>query len=165
MFVRTLGIAGAALLAATATATAQSTGSTGGHAGHAGHGAPAAQQPAAQQQMEHGHAMLAAPSGARSPAGMVMLHGTSAELTLTGDQAGATRPWRIHKGTCANDQGVVGEASAFPAITVGADGKGTAKATLPAPLAADGAYFVAVHASASDMKTIVACGALTKGQM
>ena len=159
MFIRTLAIAGAALLAATAAATAQSTGSTGGHAGHAGHAAPAAQQ------MEHGHAMLAAPSGARSPAGMVMLHGTSAELTLTGDQAGATRPWRIHKGTCTNDQGVVGEASAFPSVSIGTDGKGAAKATLPAPLAADGAYFVAVHASASDMKTIVACGALTRGQM
>lgn len=159
MFIRILGIAGAALIGVTATATAQSTGSTGDHAGHAGHGAPAVQQ------MEHGHAMLAAPSGAKSPTGMVMLHGTSAELTLTGDKAGATRPWRIHKGTCTDDQGVVGEASTYPPASIGADGKGTAKATLRAPLAADGAYFVAVHASASDMKTIVACGALTKGQM
>ena len=159
MFARLLGIAGVALLGVSATTAAQSTGSAGGHAGHAGHGS----QPA--QQMEHGHAMLAAPSGARSPAGMVMLHGTSVELTLTGDQAGATRPWRIHKGTCTKDQGVVGEASAFAPASIGADGKGAAKATLAAPLAADGAYFVAVHASSSDMKTIVACGALTKGQM
>ena len=159
MFVRLLGIVGAALLCVTSTSSAQSTGSAGGHAGHASHGAPSAKQ------MERGHAMLAAPSGAQSPAGMVMLHGTSAELTLTGDQAGATRPWRIHKGTCTNDQDVVGEVSAFPPVTIGSDGKGTAKATLPAPLTADGAYYVAVHASASDMKTIVACGALTKGQM
>ena len=159
MFVRILGIAGAALLGMTAPAAAQSTGSTGGHAGHAGHAAPATQP------MEHGHAMLAAPSGARTPAGMVMLHGTAVELTLTGDQAGSTRPWRIHKGTCENDQGVVGEPSAFAPVAVGADGKGVAKATLAAPLAADGAYFVAVHASSSDMRTIVACGALTKGQM
>lgn len=162
MFGRLLAVAAAALLGVTGTAAAQSTGSAGGHAGHdahAGHAAPAAQQ------MEHGHAMLAAPSGARTPAGMVMLHGPSAELTLTGDQAGATRPWRIHKGTCAKDEGVVGEASKFAPASVGADGKGSAKATLDAPLSAAGTYFVAVHASASDMETIVACGALTKVQM
>lgn len=162
MFARILGIAGAALLGTTAIAGAQSAGGHGGHAGHAGQTPPAA-QPA--RPLEHGHAMLAAPSGARTPTGMVMVHGTAVELTLAGDQAGATRPWRIHRGTCANDQGVVGDASKFVPATIGTDGKGAAKATLDAPLTDGAAYFVAVHASASDMTTIVACGPLAKGSM
>lgn len=154
MFVRLLGLVSAALIGITGTAAAQSTGSTGGHAGHGVPSTPAAQP------MQHLMATLVAPSGARAPSGMVMAHGTTVELTLAGDQAGATRPWRVHRGTCTDDQGVVGDVSKFAPVTIGTDGKGAAKATLGAPLADGGVYFVAVHASTSDMKTIVACGSL-----
>lgn len=164
MFARLLGIAGiagTALIGASA-AGAQGTGSTAGHGSHGAHAAPSTQ---AAQTMQQGHAMLIAPSGARSPAGMVMVHGTAVELTLTGDQAGAIRPWYIHKGSCKDDQGVVGDASKFTPVSVGTDGKGMARATLAAPLAGGTTYFVAVHASASDMTTIVACGPIAEGMM
>lgn len=165
MFVRLLGLAGAALLGVTATAEAQSTAGHAGHGGHGGHAAPAAAASQAGQALAHGHAMLTAPSGAPAPAGMVMVHGTTVELTLTGDQTGATRPWRLHKGTCADDQGTVGDASKFAPATIDTDGTGAAKAVLDAPLTEGAPYFVAAHASTSDMKSIVACGPITKGAM
>ena len=110
-------------------------------------------------------AMLTAPSGAKTPAGMVMVSGTTVQITLTGDTPGAVRAWHIHKGSCGHDDGIVGDAAVFPTFTVASDGKGVAKATLAAPLPAGTSYFVNVHASATDHKTIVACGALSAGGM
>lgn len=157
-----LGAAGAAFLSLASAAAAQGTGSAGNGnmAGMSGNMA------GMQMSQDTSYmAMLSPTAGARGPSGMAMISGTTAQLWLSNDQAGSTRPWRLHKGTCGNDGGVVGEASAYSPVAVGANGKGAAKATLPAPLAADGSYFVAVHASQSNMKTIVACGPVAKGGM
>ena len=144
-----------ALLGVASTAAAQDTDSSAGKSDMPG--------------MQHGHgeamAMLRSPSGAKLPAGMAMVRGTAIQLTLSGDKPGSTRPWHLHKGTCTNDKGIVGQPSSFPPLTIGQNGRGTAKATLGEPLPDRGSYFIAVHASASDMKTIIACGPLHQGGM
>ncbi len=136
------------------TAMAQGTDSTGGQMGK-------------MSDMSHGGtytAMLSAPPGSSSKVtGMGKVKGTSAEVMISGDQADAMRPWHVHKGSCGNDQGIFGSPSAYKPIKVGSDGKGNSKATLSMPLPDSGSYFVNVHSSMSDLKTIVACGNLTTG--
>ncbi len=106
-------------------------------------------------------AMLASPTGAKTPSGMVMVaNAKDVTLTLRGDKAGSTRVWHVHQGTCKDDRGIVGSADTFPAFTITAQGDGRAKTTLTTPLVDGTKYFVAVHASAEDVKTIVACGEL-----
>jgi len=145
----------AALLLLASGAAAQDTASAPAKAGMPG------------MHMNHGEAMatLVATSGAPQPAGMAMLRGTTIQLTFSGDQPGSTRPWHVHKGTCTDDEGIVGRVGSYPALSIGQDGRGTAKATLSQPLPATGSYFVAVYASASDMKTVIACGPLNQGGM
>ena len=111
-------------------------------------------------------AMLAPPAGATAgPRGMVVVSGTAVQLTLSAGKAGDALPWHVHKGMCGDDIGVVDATGGWAPASIGADGKGAAKATLVAPLAGDGKYYAAVHASASDMKTIVACAPLKPGKM
>lgn len=90
--------------------------------------------------------------------------GFTAEVNIAGATPKSTHPWHVHKGTCGNDQGVVGGGSSYSPIKVGDDGKGKSSATVSAPLDPNGSYMVNIHASPTDMKTIVACGPLTKGQ-
>lgn len=87
--------------------------------------------------------------------------GFVAHVTIDGAKPNAVHPWHVHTGTCDKSDGIVGAASAYPPIKVGADGKGMATATVTKPLTAGGEYIVNVHESRSSMKTIVACGALT----
>ncbi len=106
-------------------------------------------------------ATLASSTGAKTPAGMVMVaNAKNVTLTLRGDTAGSIRAWHVHKGTCREDRGIVGSADTFAAFVISAKGEGRAQATLATPLVDGMSYFVAVHASLEDMKTIVACGDL-----
>ncbi|MBI3568872.1 MAG: hypothetical protein HY084_11805 [Gemmatimonadetes bacterium] len=106
-------------------------------------------------------ARLGSPSGAKTPGGMVMVtNAKDVTLTLSGDNAGGSRAWYVHKGTCKDDRGIVGSNDMFPAFQISEKGEGRAKATLATPLVDGTNYFVAVHASAEDVKTIVACGEL-----
>jgi len=88
--------------------------------------------------------------------------GFTASVNIAGATPKSTHPWHVHRGTCGNDQGVVGAGSSYTPITVGDDGKGTSTATVSAPLDPNGSYIINIHASPTDMKTIVACGPLTK---
>jgi hypothetical protein len=83
---------------------------------------------------------------------------TTATIRLTGAPAGATYAWHVHYGSCAGDVGVVGESGAYPPLTVGADGEGTARATLPftTPSRQSGTFFIKVH-EAGDMSAVIAC--------
>ena len=111
-------------------------------------------------------AMLAPPAGATAgPRGMVMINDAAVQLTISGVKAGDALPWHVHRGACGDDKGIVEATGGYVPASVGADGRGAAKATLGAPLASEGTYFVAVHASTSDMKSIVACAALKPGKM
>jgi hypothetical protein len=75
--------------------------------------------------------------------------------------SGTVRPWHVHFGTCGNDQGIVGDASAYPAIRPGSDGTATVSASLSVPLDPNKSYFVNIHKSPTELSTIVACGALS----
>ena len=85
---------------------------------------------------------------------------THATIRIRGAQAGI-RPWHIHEGTCGDSNApVVGPASAYPPLNVGGGGTGTAQAHVPVELNEAKRYIVNVHASPSNMGTIIACGDL-----
>jgi hypothetical protein len=81
-------------------------------------------------------------------------------VSIHGGTPGAIYPWHVHSGQCGSNGAVVGSASAYPTLTVNADGTGQANATLPMPTPSSGSYYVNVHASPSDLGTIVSCGNL-----
>jgi hypothetical protein len=85
---------------------------------------------------------------------------TSASISLDGAMAGRAHPWMIHEGSCNMPGAAVGSASDYPLITIGSDGRGNASANIPARLDEAKNYIVVVHASQSDMTTVVACGDL-----
>jgi hypothetical protein len=86
---------------------------------------------------------------------------TRVEISLNDATPGANHPWHLHRGTCGSDQGIVGDAAAYKAVTVGINGRATATATLDMPMPRSGEYMINVHTSPTDMGTIVACGNLT----
>ncbi len=87
-----------------------------------------------------------------------------ATISITGGKAGTAYPWHVHTGKCgAAGGGVFGSGSAYKPVTAGADGSGTSTANLSVAAPTTGDYHVNVHASATDMKTIVSCGDLTMG--
>jgi len=84
---------------------------------------------------------------------------TRVSVTVMGAQAGATLPWHIHEGVCsATNPPIVGDASAYPPLVVGADGRATAEANLTTELNEARNYIINVHASPTNLGTIVACG-------
>ncbi|WP_337170845.1 hypothetical protein [Gemmatimonas aurantiaca] len=88
--------------------------------------------------------------------------GIDVHVTLDGDTPGATRPWHIHTGTCANGIAVFGGPRAYTPIAIDAKGHGEAKVTVPAVPADTGSYNVNIHDSAAAMGIVVACGDLAK---
>ena len=85
---------------------------------------------------------------------------TRAQVDISNAVPGAKHPWHVHRGQCGSDQGIFGPVDAYKPLKVESDGKASATAVLSVPLPKTGNYFVNVHASASNMKTIVACGNL-----
>jgi hypothetical protein len=85
---------------------------------------------------------------------------TRAHVDISNAVPGAKHPWHVHRGQCGNDQGIFGPADAYQPLKVENDGKASANAVLQVPTPKTGDYFVNVHASAKNMKTIVACGNL-----
>lgn len=112
---------------------------------------------------------LAANSGFRGARGGVAVRtspgGTAATIAYgeIPGQTGTVRPWHIHRGSCGNDQGIVGQASAYPPLRPGSGGTATASATVTPELMRTGSYFVNVHQSPTELGTIVACANLRPG--
>ena len=80
-------------------------------------------------------------------------------LTLSGAQAGTTHPWHVHEGKCTDTSPpIVGDPAAYPPLVVGADGRATATAHLSVKLNEAKNYIINVHASPTNLGTIVACG-------
>ncbi|HKU62962.1 MAG TPA: CHRD domain-containing protein [Gemmatimonadales bacterium] len=69
-------------------------------------------------------------------------------------------PWHVHQGQCGSNGPIVGPAESYRPLEVDGDGKATATADLPVAMATSGQYYINVHASASNMGTIIACGNL-----
>ncbi len=88
-----------------------------------------------------------------------------AMISITGGKAGTAYPWHVHTGKCgvAGGGSVFGSGGAYKPVTAGADGSGNSTANLSVAAPTTGDYHVNVHASATDMKTIVACGDLSMG--
>jgi hypothetical protein len=86
--------------------------------------------------------------------------GFTATATINGATAAAVHPWHVHVGTCATDGPIFGPAEAYAPLAVGANGSATQTATVNTPLQVGQQYFVNVHASPTDLATIVACGDL-----
>ena len=85
---------------------------------------------------------------------------TNVTFTLDGGVPGASYPWHVHDGKCASGGPVTGSPSAYTPITIGSNGHGETSAHLTMQLDEAKEYHVNVHASASDMATIIACGDL-----
>jgi hypothetical protein len=105
--------------------------------------------------------------------GVVEVHGTAwmgpdekaqdktrARIDIRNAVPGAVHPWHVHRGQCGADQGVFGPADAYKALKVSDNGRALSDAVLPVATPKTGDFFVNVHASARNMKTIVACGNL-----
>jgi len=85
---------------------------------------------------------------------------TRAYVSISNAPPGAVYPWHVHRGQCGNDQGIVGPTDAYKPLRVEGDGRATAEVTVPVETPRSGDYFVNVHASPDNLKTIVACGNL-----
>lgn len=105
-----------------------------------------------------GFAGAGANAAARSTSGGTTVNVAFREAT---GMTGTVRPWHVHFGSCGNDQGIVGDANAYPPLRPGSDGTARVNATLSVPLDPARSYFVNIHKSPAELQTIVACGALT----
>jgi hypothetical protein len=85
---------------------------------------------------------------------------TRAHVTIANASPGGAHPWHVHRGQCGTDQGIVGPPDAYTPLKVGGNGEAEGDVVLAMPLPKEGSYFVAVHASAVNMNTILACGNL-----
>lgn len=85
---------------------------------------------------------------------------TVATVRITGSTVGSRHPWHVHSGTCATGGPIMGDASEYPVLDVGADGEASEDADLGIGLDEDANYHVNIHRSPSDLGTIIACGNL-----
>ena len=83
---------------------------------------------------------------------------TSVTAQLQGDAPNSSRAWALHEGRCDSPGPMLGGTYDYPTLQVAADGRAAATATLQHMLNEAKSYYVAVHASSSDMATVVACG-------
>jgi hypothetical protein len=85
---------------------------------------------------------------------------TQAHVDISNAVPGGQHPWHVHRGQCGSDGGIFGPADAYPPLKVEGDGRASATASLAVPYPKTGEFFVNVHASSKNLKTIVACGNL-----
>ena len=85
---------------------------------------------------------------------------TLAHVNIANDVPGAMHPWHVHRGRCEADQGIFGPPDAYPPLKVDDKGRARSEAKLSVATPKTGEFFINVHASARNMKTIVACGNL-----
>src|SRR3712207_6150976 len=87
---------------------------------------------------------------------------TTATVRLQGLQPRAHHPWHIHEGTCETGGPIFGDPNAYAPLHVGDDGtaEGTAR-LVNLKLNEARKYHANVHASPSNMGTIIACGNVT----
>ncbi len=129
--------------------------------------APSASSSADMAGMVHYSANLAAMNGS-TVHGTAMVHSMNAgqetvEVQISGGTPGATYPWHIHTGSCSDGMTpIVGNGSLYTALGTSGDGTAAVTTTIPITLDQTQRYHVNVHASPTDMGTIVACGDLTR---
>lgn len=115
---------------------------------------------------DHEWKAVLAPSSGSNITGTAEVEGkdkdkhTEAEISIKGATAGAELPWHVHQGKCGSNGAVVGAGTAYPVLKVKEDGTAKAEAKLDVEAPTSGEYYVNVHKSAAEPKTIVACGDL-----
>jgi hypothetical protein len=87
---------------------------------------------------------------------------TTATIRLTGLQPRSHHPWHIHEGTCETGGPIFGDPNWYAPLHAGDDGtaEGTAR-LVNLKLNEARKYHANVHASPSNMGTIIACGNVT----
>jgi hypothetical protein len=85
---------------------------------------------------------------------------THAQVSLSNAVPGGVHPWHVHRGRCGGDQGIFGPADQYKPLKVDDNGRAVSDAELSVPTPRTGEFFVNIHASAKNMRTIVACGNL-----
>jgi Cu/Zn superoxide dismutase len=84
---------------------------------------------------------------------------TMVTVNVTGATPNSTLPWHIHEGKCSDaSPPIVGDPAAYPPLSVGADGTATATAHVKVGLNEAKNYIINVHASPTNLGTIVSCG-------
>lgn len=92
---------------------------------------------------------------ARGMSGHDMTHVT---VNVVGAHAGARLPWHVHEGQCSDaSPPIVGAPTAYPPLTVGADGRAAGEAHLTLDLNEAKSYIINVHRSPTDL-TVISCG-------
>lgn len=79
-----------------------------------------------------------------------------ATMELTGAASAGTHPWYLHRGTCKEDLGVVGNRRAYPPLTGAEPGVHRAVAVIPVSLDPRRSYFATIRWEGER----VACGEL-----
>ena len=85
---------------------------------------------------------------------------TRAFVSIQNAVPGGEHPWHVHVGQCGSDRGIFGPADAYQPLRVGSNGQAQEMALLQVSVPTVGQYFINVHASRNNMKTIIACGNL-----
>ncbi len=116
--------------------------------------------------MPHWSANLSALNGS-TVHGSATVHSMNGSQTVniqvSGGTPGATYPWHIHSGTCAETNApIVGNMQMYTALGTSGDGTASMMTTVPVTLNSDQRYHINVHASPTNMGTYVACGDLTR---
>jgi hypothetical protein len=123
----------------------------------------AATSPAADMSAMPHYSATLSPVGGSGVSGTAMIHGMNGrqmvEISISGARPSATLPWHIHSGSCADGMTpIVGDPANYTALGTSNDGTARIMADLPVNFVAGQKFHVNVHASPSDMGTIVACG-------
>ena len=69
-------------------------------------------------------------------------------------------PWHVHYGVCGNDATIVGSPSSYPPLVIDQSGQLRAVALLPVELTTKATYVIHLHASATEVHTVIACAVL-----
>lgn len=85
---------------------------------------------------------------------------TRAGASVENATPGGEHPWHVHVGRCGSNGAILGDASSYRPLKVGGNGRAEATAKLNLPLPRSGEFYVNIHASATNLGTIIACGNL-----
>ncbi|HKV50590.1 MAG TPA: hypothetical protein VJO52_05250 [Gemmatimonadaceae bacterium] len=85
---------------------------------------------------------------------------TVVSVQISNAAPGGMHPWHVHMGTCGNDAGILGPPGSYGTLKVDGDGKAAARVEVPIQAPTSGQYFVNIHASPTNLGTIIACGNL-----
>jgi hypothetical protein len=85
---------------------------------------------------------------------------TRVMFDLKDGMANTVMPWHVHYGVCGKDTEIVGAPANYPPLVVDGSGGLRAVALLPVELTTKSTYVIHLHASPTEMKTVVACAIL-----